>query len=62
MAEIAPRALIKHALKGGTLYREDAGIIGRCICGWSTGHRFSSFIASIAIRDHLEEKSKHEEG
>ena len=43
-----------HELVDGTLYREDGGIIGRCKCGWTTGHRFSSFAASAAFMDHQE--------
>ncbi len=45
---------IKHRLKHGTLSLEDEGVIGRCVCGWTTGFRFSSFIASVAFRDHLD--------
>lgn len=46
---------MEHKLEGGTLSAEDNGVIGRCVCGWTTGHRFSSFIASNAFRDHKEE-------
>lgn len=53
-----------HELIDDTLYVEDyqiaggrmgKGIIGRCSCGWDTGHRFSSGLASVAFRAHLEE-------
>lgn len=45
---------MEHKLINGTLYREDRGIIGRCVCGWTTGYRFSSFAASAAMMDHQE--------
>ncbi len=60
-ADIAPdRKRQEHRLVDGTLQCEPAskwhsgGIIGRCICGWTTGHRFSSFAASAAFMDHQE--------
>ncbi len=52
---------MRHVLEGDTLHVERdkdgnaKGIIGYCTCGWNTGHRFSSAIASIAFRDHQEE-------
>lgn len=46
--------LTPHELVDGTLYVEGDGIIGRCTCGWNTGKRFSSFTASAAFQDHLE--------
>lgn len=42
----------RHVLKEGALVREDGGIIGRCVCGWTTGYRISSFAASAAFQDH----------
>jgi hypothetical protein len=55
-----------HELIGKTLYVErhkdgtPIGIIGRCTCGWNTGHRFTSFVASSAFMDHQEEMAKKE--
>jgi NMD protein affecting ribosome stability and mRNA decay len=43
-----------HKLLGDTLYIERGGIIGRCSCGWDTGHRISGMIASNAFNDHVE--------
>lgn len=42
----------RHQLVDDTLYCEEGGIIGRCTCGWDTGHRFSSMAASAAFADH----------
>lgn len=47
---------MKHKLVDNTLYSEREGIIGRCTCGWTTGHRITSLIASSAFRDHVEEQ------
>lgn len=53
-----------HRLVDDTLYvdRDEngkaRGIIGRCKCGWNTGYRFSSAIASCAFQDHVEEMEK----
>jgi hypothetical protein len=46
---------MKHELIDGTLFIEKQGIIGRCICGWSTGHRFSLTAASAAFQDHKDQ-------
>lgn len=52
--------MTQHKLVDGTLYveRDEAGvakgIIGRCTCGWNTGHRFTSLSASAAFQDHQE--------
>lgn len=54
----------KHKLVDNTLYSERhkngeaKGIIGRCTCGWTTGHRFSGAAAFCAFQDHLEEIDK----
>lgn len=45
----------EHRLIDNTLYVEPDGVIGRCICGWNTGHRFSSMSAAVAFQDHVEE-------
>lgn len=47
----------EHKLKNDTLYREKEGIIGYCICGWNTGTRFSGFVASALMQEHI--KNKH---
>lgn len=44
----------QHKLVGGTLKNEPEGIIARCVCGWSSGHRISSFAASAAMMAHKE--------
>lgn len=51
---------MNHELVDGTLYVERTGIIGRCTCGWDTGHRFSSFTASVVFMDHKKEKENEE--
>ena len=54
----------EHKLINDTLYverdkdKKAKGIIGRCTCGWTTGHRFSSAIAHNTFQDHLEEAAK----
>ncbi len=45
----------EHKLVGNTLYNERDGIIGKCTCGWTTGHRITGMIASNAFSDHKEE-------
>jgi len=58
--ELPIAGLRNHGLKGRALSNEGEGIIGRCLCGWSTGHRFSGFAASVAFRDHLEDVERLE--
>ncbi len=54
----------QHKLVGGTLTIEDdprgdnKGVVARCECGWHPGYRFSSFAASNAFSDHLEEVAR----
>ncbi len=45
-----------HELVDGTLYREKDAIVGRCTCGWSTDFHFTSFGASAAYQEHLEDQ------
>jgi hypothetical protein len=42
----------RHELVENALTREPGGIIARCTCGWSSGPRFSSFVASSLFMDH----------
>lgn len=44
----------EHRLVDGSLKIEEHGMIGRCTCGWTTGHRISSMAASAAMQDHRE--------
>lgn len=44
----------KHVLVGKTLVIEDEGIFARCVCGWSSRARISSFSASLAFAEHVE--------
>jgi hypothetical protein len=46
--------MAEHELVGNSLSSEPGGVIGRCACGWSTGLRFSSMVASALFRDHLQ--------
>lgn len=63
MARFLP---LEHKLVDNTLNveREEngvaKGIIGRCTCGWTTGYRFTSLAASVAFRDHQEERRRNE--
>jgi hypothetical protein len=43
--------MAEHKLVGGTLTRNEGGIVARCTCGWSSTH-FSSMAASAAFQDH----------
>ena len=47
----------KHQLVNGTLWRKDDGIHALCTCGWDSGPRFSSMLASVAFEDHREEQT-----
>lgn len=53
----------EHKLVGDTLVTdvERKGIVARCTCGWTSGPRFSSMIASALFRDHLYDNAKAEE-
>lgn len=58
---------MRHQLVDDTLYVErdpktgaTLGIIGRCTCGWTTGHRFSRVIAAVVFADHQEAQRKRE--
>lgn len=48
----------KHELIGGTLKGTDKGVIARCVCGWTSGYRFTSLAASAAMMEHRENKAK----
>lgn len=43
---------MQHRLVNDTLVTEDGGIVAYCTCGWNSGRRFSSMIASTIFRDH----------
>jgi hypothetical protein len=49
-----------HRLVNDTLVAEAGGIVGRCVCGWSTGPRFTSMVASSLFRDHVDHPKKPE--
>jgi len=57
MTHNAESEAVKHALVSDTLYIERGGIIGKCVCGWNTGHRITSAIAFNAFQDHLEARA-----
>lgn len=44
----------QHQLVGDTLTREEGGIVARCVCGWTSGPRFSMLAASAAMLEHQE--------
>jgi hypothetical protein len=48
--------MTEHRLVDDTMTVErttdGTGIVARCICGWSTGPRFTSAVASALFRDH----------
>lgn len=46
--------MTEHRLLGNSVVREAFGIVGRCVCGWSTGPRFTSMVASSLFQDHLD--------
>lgn len=50
--------MTEHRLAGDTMVverdRDGTGIVARCVCGWSTGPRFTSAVASALFQDHLE--------
>jgi len=50
----------KHVLAFKTLVAENGGIVARCICGWSTGPRFTSMVASSLFRAHQDDPSAPE--
>lgn len=41
--------------------KQGVGVVARCICGWSSGLRFSGFLASAAFQDHKDEEAKKEQ-
>lgn len=45
---------MEHRLVNDTLESTKHGIIARCTCGWTSGYRISSFVASAIFRDHKE--------
>ena len=49
--------MAEHKLVGGTLTRNEDGIVARCTCGWSSAH-FSSMAASAAFQDHQERNDR----
>lgn len=57
---------MEHRLVNDTLIADDKGIVARCICGWSSGYRFSSFVASAMFSEHkdyqleFDHPNKHE--
>lgn len=59
--------MMEHRLIGDTLNIErdengkTKGIIGRCTCGWTTGYRFSSALASVAFQNHKEKPRESRE-
>jgi hypothetical protein len=44
----------QHELVDNTLIVVPGGVLARCTCGWQSGPRFSSMVASALFRDHLE--------
>lgn len=53
----------EHRLIKGTLVRTAYGIVADCVCGWTSGPRVSSMVASVAMQDHREaEAAKKHEG
>lgn len=44
-----------HKLTDNTLTVEADGIHARCTCGWDSGPKFSSMLASVAFSDHRDE-------
>jgi hypothetical protein len=49
------KKVAKHELIDGVLVGTDDGIVARCKCGWTSGPRFSSFVASVAFMEHEDE-------
>jgi hypothetical protein len=49
-----PRGKV-HELVGGALESTPHGVLARCVCGWSSGYRPTSLIASAAFCEHLED-------
>lgn len=47
--------LVSNGLISNTLNQSAAGVTAQCECGWSSGARFSSLIASALFRTHLED-------
>lgn len=43
-----------HELIDGSLVVEADGVVARCVCGWTSGPRFSGMIASNAFNEHKE--------
>jgi len=48
--------MTEHRLIDDTLTIEEDGVHARCICGWDSGGRFSSMVASVAFAEHCESK------
>jgi hypothetical protein len=46
--------MAEHRLKDDTLVREADGIVAYCVCGWKSQPAFSSMMASLSIRSHIE--------
>lgn len=47
--------MTEHKLKGDTLIVTKNGVEAICICGWTSGPRFSGMAASVFFRDHQED-------
>jgi hypothetical protein len=42
----------EHRLIDNTLIVIEGGVEARCICGWKSGPRFTSMVASALFQDH----------
>ena len=50
-----------HKLIDNTLYKEAAGVVVRCACGWVSGGHVSSMAASAAFREHKDKAENTKE-
>jgi hypothetical protein len=49
---------MKHELVSNAIVIGAHSCTATCTCGWSSGARFSSFVASMMFREHVEEHTK----
>jgi hypothetical protein len=49
---------MEHRLVNDTLVVERGDIVAHCVCGWSSGPRFTSMAASALFHEHQEDPSK----
>jgi NTP pyrophosphatase (non-canonical NTP hydrolase) len=49
---------MKHELVGNAVVIGAHGCTATCTCGWTSGARFSSSIASIMFREHVDQKEE----